>query len=134
MRGYTGRVRTLIVLALIAAGVYLYAERFGLAVGYAPFTPVFYWNHSGEVVYPLRATGIRPFVKVVVAGELRKGSLEVEIRRSGQATPGLVRRYQGRFSDELRYPVETGLYEVVFRLKEARGQVRMDWVMARNEF
>ncbi|MCS7058137.1 MAG: hypothetical protein NZ849_05425 [Meiothermus sp.] len=127
-------MRTLIVLALVAAGVYLYAERFGLAVGYAPFTPVFYWNYSGEAVYPLRATGIRPFIKVMVAGELRKGSLEVEIRRSGQATAGLVKRYQGRFSDEVRYPVESSLYEVVFRLKGARGQVRMDWVAARNEF
>ncbi|GIW32101.1 MAG: hypothetical protein KatS3mg071_2275 [Meiothermus sp.] len=127
-------MRTLLILALIAGGVYFYAERFGLAVGYAPFTPVFYWNYSGEVRNQIRATGIRAFVKVTVSGELRQGSFEVEIRRSGQNNPGLVKRYQGRFSEEIRYPVEANLYDVIFRIKDARGQVRMDWVAARNEF
>jgi len=127
-------VRTLLILALIAGGVYFYAERFGLAVGYAPFTPVFYWNYSGEVRNQIRATGIRAFVKVTVSGELRQGSFEVEIRRAGQNNPGLVKRYQGRFSEEIRYPVEANLYDVIFRIKDARGQVRMDWVAARNEF
>jgi hypothetical protein len=127
-------VRTLLILALIAGGVYFYAERFGLAVGYAPFTPVFYWNYSGEVRNQIRATGIRAFVKVTVSGELRQGSFEVEIRRAGQNNPGLVKRYQGRFSEEIRYPAEANLYDVIFRIKDARGQVRMDWVAARNEF
>ncbi|GAO74539.1 hypothetical protein [Meiothermus ruber] len=127
-------MRTLLILALIAGGVYFYAERFGLAVGYAPFTPVFYWNYSGEVRNQIRATGIRAFVKVTVSGELRQGSFEVEIRRAGQNNPGLVKRYQGRFSEEIRYPVEANLYDVIFRIKDARGQVRMDWVAARNEF
>ncbi len=127
-------MRTLLILALIAGGVYFYAERFGLAVGYAPFTPVFYWNYSGEVRNQIRATGIRAFVKVTVSGELRQGSFEVEIRRAGQNNPGLVKRYQGRFSEEIRYPVEANLYDVIFRIKNARGQVRMDWVAARNEF
>lgn len=127
-------MRTLLILALIAGGVYFYAERFGLAVGYAPFTPVFYWNYSGEVRNQIRATGIRAFVKVTVSGELRQGSFEVEIRRAGQSSPGLVKRYQGRFSDEIRYPAEASLYDVYFRIKDARGQVRMDWVAARNEF
>ncbi|ADD27611.1 MULTISPECIES: hypothetical protein [Meiothermus] len=127
-------MRTLLILALIAGGVYFYAERFGLAVGYAPFTPVFYWNYSGEVRNQIRATGIRAFVKVTVSGELRQGSFEVEIRRAGQNNPGLVKRYQGRFSEEIRYPAEANLYDVIFRIKDARGQVRMDWVAARNEF
>lgn len=127
-------MRTLLILALIAGGVYFYAERFGLAVGYAPFTPVFYWNYSGEVRNQIRATGIRAFVKVTVSGELRQGSFEVEIRRAGQSSPGLVKRYQGRFSEEIRYPAEANLYDVIFRIKDARGQVRMDWVAARNEF
>jgi hypothetical protein len=52
---YTGGVRTLLILALIVAGVYFYAERFGLAVGYAPFTPVFYWNYTGESFNQIRA-------------------------------------------------------------------------------
>lgn len=127
-------MRTLLILALIAGGVYFYAERFGLAVGYAPFTPVFYWNYSGEVRNQIRATGIRAFVKVTVSGELRQGSFEVEIRPAGQSSPGLVKRYQGRFSEEIRYPAEANLYDVIFRIKDARGQVRMDWVAARNEF
>ncbi len=127
-------MRTLLILALIAGGVYFYAERFGLAVGYAPFTPVYYWNYSGEVRNQIRATGIRAFVKVTVNGDLRQGSFEVEIRRSGQSSPGLIKRYQGRFAEEIRYPAEANLYEVVFRIKDARGQVRMDWVAARDEF
>lgn len=131
---YTGEVRSLLFLALIAAGVYFYAERFGLAVGYAPFTPVFYWNYTGESLNQIRATGIRAFIKVSVSGDLRKGSFEVEVRRTGQASPGLVKRYQGRFAEEIRYPADANLYDVIFRFKDARGQVRMDWVAARNEF
>jgi len=116
------------------AGVYLYAERFGLAAGYAPFTPVFYWNYTGESLNQIRATGIRASVKVAVSGKLRPGSFEVEIRRAGQTSPGLVKRYQGRFADEIRHPADTSLYDVIFRFKDVRGQVRMDWVAARNEF
>lgn len=127
-------MRTLLILALIAGGVYFYAERFGLAVGYAPFTPVFYWNYNGEVRNQIRATGIRAFIKVTVSGELRQGSFEVEIRRAGQNSLGLVKRYRGRFSEEIRYPADASLYDVIFRIKDARGQVRMDWVAARNEF
>ncbi len=127
-------MRTLLILALIAGGVYFYAERFGLAVGYAPFTPVYYWNYSGEVRNQIRVTGLRAFVKVTVSGDLRQGSFEVEIRRSGQSSPGLVKRYQGRFAEEIRYPADANLYDVIFRIKDARGQVRMDWVAARNEF
>ncbi len=131
---YTGGVRTLLILALIVAGVYFYAERFGLAVGYAPFTPVFYWNYTGESFNQIRATGIRAFVKVTVSGDLRQGGFEVEIRRTGQTSPGLVKRYQGRFAEEIRYPADASLYDVIFRFKDAQGQVRMDWVAARNEF
>jgi len=131
---YTGDVRSLVLITLIAVGVYFYAERYGLAVGYAPFTPVYYWNYSGESLNQIRATGVRAFIKVTVSGELRKGSFEVEIRRTGQSSPGLVKRYQGRFAEEIRYPVDANLYDVVFRFREARGQIRMDWVAARNEF
>ncbi|GIW26538.1 hypothetical protein [Meiothermus sp.] len=127
-------MRSLLFLALIVGGVYLYAERFGLAIGYAPFTPVYYWNYTGETRNQVRATGIRAFVKVTVSGDLRRGSFEVEIRRAGQTGPGLVKRYQGRFAEEIRYPAEANLYDVIFRFREARGQVRMDWVAARNEF
>ncbi|RDI96598.1 hypothetical protein DV704_01950 [Meiothermus sp. QL-1] len=127
-------MRALLVLVLVGLGVYLYAERFGLAVGYAPFTPVFLWNYTGEAANQVRATGLRPFIKVKVSGELRQGSLEVEIRRSGEKAPALRKRYQGRFSEELRHPVDANLYDVVFRYKGARGQVWLDWVAARNEF
>lgn len=127
-------MRTLLFLALIVGGVYFYAERYGLAVGYAPFTPVYYWNYTGETRKQVRATGIRAFVKVTVSGHLRKGSFEVEVRRAGQTSPGLVKRYQGRFAEEIRYPVDANLYDVIFRFKEAQGQIRMDWVAARNEF
>lgn len=131
---YTGEVRSLLFLALIVAGVYFYAERFGLAVGYAPFTPVFYWNYTGESFNQVRATGIRAFIKVTVSGDLRQGSFEVEVRRTGQTSPGLIKRYQGRFAEEIRYPADASLYDVIFRFKDARGQARMDWVAARNEF
>ncbi|GIW34756.1 hypothetical protein [Meiothermus sp.] len=127
-------MRTLLFLALIVGGVYFYAERYGLAVGYAPFTPVYYWNYTGETRNQVRATGIRAFVKVTVSGDLRKGSFEVEVRRAGQTSPGLLKRYQGRFAEEIRYPVDANLYDVIFRFKDARGQIRMDWVAARNEF
>ncbi|MCS7067250.1 MAG: hypothetical protein N2Z75_03695 [Meiothermus sp.] len=127
-------MRTLLFLALIAGGVYFYAERFGLAIGYAPFTPVYYWNYTGETRNQIRATGIRAFIKVTVSGDLRQGHFEVEVRRTGQSSPGLIKRYQGRFAEEIRYPADANLYDVVFRFKDARGQVRMDWVAARNEF
>jgi hypothetical protein len=127
-------MRILIFLALLAGGVYFYAERYGLALGYAPFTPVYYWNYTGETRNQVRATGVRAFVKVVVSGELQSGSLEVEIRRADRNASGLIKRYQGRFADEIRYPADANLYDVYFRLKDARGQVRMDWVAARNEF
>ncbi|GEM84229.1 hypothetical protein [Meiothermus hypogaeus] len=127
-------MRTLLFLALIVGGVYFYAERYGLAVGYAPFTPVYYWNYTGETRNQVRATGIRAFVKVTVSGDLRKGSFEVEVRRAGQTSPGLLKRYQGRFAEEIRYPADANLYDVIFRFKDARGQIRMDWVAARNEF
>ena len=121
-------------MALLAGGVYFYAERYGLALGYAPFTPVYYWNYTGETRSRVQAIGVRAFVKVMVSGELQRGSLEVEIRRADQNATGLIKRYQGRFADEIRYPADANLYDVYFRLKDARGQVRMDWVAARNEF
>ena len=127
-------MRALIFLALLAGGVYFYAERYGLALGYAPFTPVYYWNYTGETRSRVQAIGVRAFVKVMVSGELQRGSLEVEIRRADQNATGLIKRYQGRFADEIRYPADANLYDVYFRLKDARGQVRMDWVAARNEF
>ncbi len=131
---YTTEVRTLLFLALIVAGVYFYAERFGLAVGFAPFTPVYFWNYTGEAHYQIRATGIRAFIQVTVGGELQHGSLEVEIRRTGQTSPGLIRRYQGRFAEEIRYPASPNQHDVIFRFNDARGQIRMDWFSARDEF
>lgn len=131
---YAKEVRTLLFLTLIGAGVYFYAERFGLAVGFAPFTPVYLWNYTGEARYQIRATGIRAFIKVTVGGELQQGSFEVEVRRTGQTRPGLVKRFQGRFAEEIRYPADPNLYDVIFRFKDARGQIRKDWVSARDEF
>lgn len=66
-------MRTLLFLALLALGLYWYAERYGLAVGYPPFLPVFYWNYTGEARYPLRVTGLNDAVKVKVVGNLRGG-------------------------------------------------------------
>ncbi|MCH1927455.1 hypothetical protein L6232_21895, partial [Shewanella sp. C31] len=59
-------MRSLLFLALLALGLYWYAERYGLAVGYPPFLPVFYWNYTGEARYPLRVTGLYDQVKVKV--------------------------------------------------------------------
>jgi hypothetical protein len=41
-------MRSLLLLLLALLGFYWYAERYGLAVGYAPFLPVFYWKYTGE--------------------------------------------------------------------------------------
>ena len=57
-------MRTLLFLALAALGLYWYAERYGLAVGYPPFLPVFYWKYTGEAEYPVRVTGLYDALKV----------------------------------------------------------------------
>jgi len=117
---YNGQV------CLVALGVYWYAERYGLAVGYPPFLPVLYWNYSGQAEYPLRVSGLYDVVKVKVAGSLQEGRLSVALFKDGR--PVGERAFSGRFQEEVRFPVSAGEYLLRFQLVEAKGQVRYDWV------
>lgn len=119
-------MRSLLLLALPALGLYWYAERYGLALGYPPFLPVFYWNYTGEARYPLGVSGLYDAVKVKVAGNLREGQLAVALLREGRAVG--ERTFAGTFQEELRFPVSPGEYVLRFQLREAKGQVRYDWV------
>ncbi len=118
-------MRLLLLLGLGLLG-YWYAERYGLALGYPPFTPVFYWNYTGEARYPIRVASGYDALKVKVAGQLREGQLLVGF--SGEGSRLSPRPFSGTFQEELRYPVEPGSYLLVFRLVRAKGQVRYDWV------
>ncbi|WP_117237405.1 hypothetical protein [Thermus sediminis] len=119
-------MRSLLLLVLAALGLYWYAERYGLAVGYPPFLPVFYWKYTGEALYPIRVTGLYDSVKVVVSGSLQEGRLRVALLRDGRAVG--ERAFAGAFREELRFPVQAGEYALRFRLEGAKGQVRYDWV------
>ncbi len=123
-------MRGLILLGLVLLGVYLYAERYGLALGYPPFLPVYYWNYTGEARYSLRVTGVQDAVKIRVEGEFREGRLVLGLQREGRLL-AQERVYSGRFQDEARYRVEPGAYEVVLRLERAKGWARYDWVGTR---
>lgn len=118
-------LRLLLLLAALL-GLYWYAERYGLAVGYPPFLPVFYWKYSGEAQYPLKVTGLYDTVKVKVSGSLQEGRVFVALLERGR--PLGERVFQGSFQEEVRFPVRPGEYLLRFRLEEAKGQVRYDWV------
>ena len=119
-------MRTLLFLALAALGLYWYAERYGLAVGYPPFLPVFYWKYTGEAEYPVRVTGLYDALKVKVSGRLEEGRLRVVLLRDGRKVG--ERTYGGAFQDEVRFGVSPGAYLLRFALQGAKGQVRYDWV------
>ncbi|WP_038058132.1 hypothetical protein [Thermus amyloliquefaciens] len=113
-------------VCLLALGLYWYAERYGLAVGYPPFLPVFYWNYTGEARYALRVSGLHDAVKVKVTGSLQEGELSVSLLKEGRSVGERV--YRGSFQEEVRFPVDAGEYLLRFRLQGAKGQVRYDWV------
>jgi len=125
-------VRTLLFFILFLGAVFFYVDRQGGAIGYAPFTPVYYWNYSGDARYQLRALGVSDFIKISVEGNLSQGSLEVWVMRGNGVVSSKV--YSKTFGEVIRIPVQPGYYDVVFRLKDARGRVRYDWVTAKNEF
>lgn len=126
-------MRFLLVLILLAAALAYYAEQAGLAVGYPPFIPMVYWKYSGEHRYDLRVTGMNAAVKVKVDGQLNDGSLEVSIAQNGRQI-GQSRRYKGRFTDTALFYVSPGLYTVRFKLQDAKGYIRLDWVSTRFEY
>ena len=119
-------MRTLLLLALLALGLYWYAERYGLAVGYPPFLPVFYWKYTGEAQYPIRVSGLYDAVKVKVTGSLREGQLFVALLKEGRSLGEKV--YAGNFQEDVRFPVSPGEYLLRFQLQGAKGRVRYDWV------
>lgn len=125
-------MRTL--LFFVACGLFLfyYADRYGLAIGYAPFTPVFYWNYSGEARYSLNTSGLNA-IKIVLDGRLNEGELQVNITRGGQPIANPV-PYSGAFNNTLTYQADQGQYEIVFKLDKARGQIRYDWVGTKNGY
>lgn len=119
-------MRTLLLLGVLALGLYWYAERYGLAVGYPPFLPVFYWNYTGEALYTIRVVGTYDGVKVLVNGNLEEGQLSVALLKDGRPVGERVLR--GRFQAEVRFPVDPGEYVLRLQLQGAKGQVRYDWV------
>ncbi|GAA5338015.1 MULTISPECIES: hypothetical protein [Thermus] len=119
-------MRTLLLLALLALGLYWYAERYGLAVGYPPFLPVFYWKYTGEAQYPIRVSGLYDAVKVKVSGDLEEGRLSMALLREGRVVG--ERTYSGSFQEEVRFPASPGEYLLRFQLQGAKGRVRYDWV------
>ncbi|GAA6734073.1 hypothetical protein YIM1640_11430 [Thermus oshimai] len=119
-------MRSLGFLLLVALGVYWYAEEYGLAVGYPPFLPMLYWKYTGEARYPIRVTGLMDAVKVKVGGELKEGRLWVALLREGRVVG--EERFSGAFQRELRFPTAPGEYVIRFRLEDAKGFVRYDWV------
>jgi len=125
-------VRALLFFVVAAAGLFFYADRFGLAVGYAPFTPVFYWNYNGEARYGLNTTGLNA-IKIVLDGRLNEGGLEVKVLKGGQPIANPV-QYRDTFNNTLTYQADSGQYEIVFKLDKAKGQVRYDWVGTKNGY
>ncbi|TFU26846.1 hypothetical protein [Thermus tengchongensis] len=119
-------MRTLLLLALLALGLYWYAERYGLALGYPPFLPVFYWKYTGEAQYPIRVSGLYDAVKVKVSGDLEEGRLSVALLRDGRVVGERV--YSGSFQEEARFFTSPGEYLLRFQLQGAKGRVRYDWV------
>jgi len=77
-------MRSLLLLLLALLGLYWYAERYGLAVGYPPFLPVFYWKYTGEAQYPIRVRGLYDVLKVQVSGRLDQGRLQVALLKDGR--------------------------------------------------
>ncbi|WP_018466483.1 hypothetical protein [Calidithermus timidus] len=126
-------LRFVLVLVLLAAALAYYAEQVGLAVGYPPFIPMLYWKYSGEHKYDLRVTGVNAAVKVRVDGQLNDGLLEVSIAQNGRQV-GQSRRYKGRFTDTALFYVNPGMYTVRFKLQDAKGYARLDWVSTRFEY
>ncbi|WP_293172629.1 hypothetical protein [Oceanithermus sp.] len=120
-------MRTLLVLAAIVGGVYLYGVNYGLALGLPPFTPVYYLNYSGERAYGVRVTGASDAVKIKVDGELKKGRVSVWVTHRGRRV-GKVKTYKGTFRDEVKVKVEPGSYTVHLKILDAEGRVRYDWV------
>jgi hypothetical protein len=119
-------VRSLLLLLLALLGLYWYAERYGLAVGYPPFLPVFYWKYTGEAQYPIRVRGLYNVLKVQVSGRLDQGRLQVALLKHGR--PMGERTLAGVFQEAVRFPVGEGGYVLRLRLENAKGQVRYDWV------
>lgn len=117
-------MRTLLFLALAALGLYWYAERYGLAVGY-PLPPVFYWKYTGEAEY---RPGHGPLRRLEGEGLGEAGGGEAQGRPvAGRPQGGradLRRRLPGRGA--LRR--EPRAYLLRFELQGAKGQVRYDWV------
>lgn len=126
-------IRMILYLGVIVGALYWYAENYGLAAGYAPFTPVFYWKHTGEAVYEMRVTGVSDLIKVMVSGELQEGTFQVEVRKGGRVVASPV-TYQGKFNGELKYPTpDAGNYQLRFSTNGAKGYVKFDWVSTKFE-
>ncbi|AEB11212.1 hypothetical protein [Marinithermus hydrothermalis] len=121
-------MRILLFLAVLLGGVYWYAENYGLALGYPPFTPVWYWNYTGESVYRVRVSGVTDAVKVKLRGELQEGRLEVRVNREGERRVVASLTLRGRFDRVLTQRVNAGMYEVHLRVTNARGYAFLDWV------
>jgi len=120
-------IRRALVVVLIAVGLYWYAENYGIYLGYPPFTPVFLWNYTGERVYEVTLRGSGESIKVKVRGELKEGSLRVQIERGGEVL-ARTKPLTGAFSLAFKHKLQPGRYTLRFLFQRAKGWVRLDWV------
>lgn len=124
-------LRLLFTLAIMGFGVYWYAENRGLAVGFSPFTPVYYWKYTGQDVRNIKVRGVADSIKLSVSGQLTEGRATVEIRENGNLIARQVYKAGDYFFRDIKYKVDPGDYVVTFKLEGAKGQLYFDWVATR---
>jgi hypothetical protein len=116
-----------LILALLLGGLYLYAQREGLALGAAPFTPVLYWNYSGDANETIHVPLGLNLLKLKLRGHLIAGSLRVNLLQGGEELNS-TSRFRGDFTQPLSYEVQPGAtYILQFHLRRAKGWVLYDW-------
>ena len=120
------------ILAVLVALGYWYAETYGLYIGYPPFTPVFLWKYTGERTYEISLRGATDGIKVRVEGELRQGRFRVWISQGPRRLSRGV-TFRGKFQHEFKWKLPPGLYNVHFFFEEASGWVKLDWVSTKFE-
>ena len=126
-------MRTLLFWLVVLGATYFYVDANGAGVGAPPFTPLMMWKFDGEKSYEVEATREYPFVKVVLNGNLKEGTLRYAIFHNGTA---LVKSepYSKRFSDVKRYKVQEGKYTVKFLGNNAKGTANLDYVAVGEGF
>lgn len=117
-----------------AVAIWYYADQNGLQLGYPPFTPVFYWNYTGEMRQSLRSSGATGFLAININGNLSQGRVDAYINRSDNSYALLQRQYNRSFKDQLRVKADPGYYDLYFKFNNMRGWIRYDWFAANHDY